>query len=137
MVVVWDEDLATGHKEIDKQHKELFRRFNNFQTACKDGKGLDELSNLLDFLGEYVRSHFATEEVVQILYEYPDYQKHRDQHEDFICNFRKLEHQLNAQGTSPDLLIQTNMILVDWLTRHFALMDKDLANFLHTVMPQQ
>ena len=42
MVVVWDEELATGHKEIDKQHKELFRRFNDFQMACKQERGLDE-----------------------------------------------------------------------------------------------
>ena len=137
MVVVWDEELATGHEEIDKQHKELFRRFNDFQTACKDGKGLDELSSLLDFLGQYVRSHFFSEEVVQIIYEYPDYQKHKEEHDDFIRKFRKLEDQLNTQGVTPALLIQTNMILVDWLTRHFAWADKNLASFLHKAMPKQ
>jgi len=41
MVVVWDEGLATGHMEIDKQHKELFRRFNDFQMACEQERGLD------------------------------------------------------------------------------------------------
>jgi hemerythrin len=137
MVVVWDEQLATGHKEIDKQHKELFRRFNDFQMACKQERGLDELSNLLDFLGQYVRSHFFSEEVVQIIYEYPDYQKHKEEHDDFIRKFRKLEDQLNAQGVTPELLIQTNMILVDWLTRHFTWMDKDLASFLQSAMSKR
>ena len=47
MVIVWKEELATGNEEIDNQHKEMFRRFNDFQSACKQGKGQDELSNLL------------------------------------------------------------------------------------------
>jgi hemerythrin len=62
MVIVWKEELATGYEGIDSQHKEMFRRFNDFQSACKQGKGLGELSSLLTFLDEYIRSHFALEE---------------------------------------------------------------------------
>jgi|SRR6185369_451225 len=131
MLAVWKEELATGNEVIDNQHKELFRRFNNFQVACKQERGLDELSNLLDFLGEYVRSHFALEEVVQITNDYPGYQKHKEEHNAFMHNFRKLEDQLNTKGTTPALLIQANMTLADWMTRHFTWTDKELANFLH------
>jgi hemerythrin len=137
MVIHWNEELATGNEEIDNQHKELFRRFNNFQSACKQGKGQDEVSNLLTFLGEYVRSHFALEEHLQINHDYPGYLKHKAEHDGFICNFRKLEDQLKTQGPTSTLLIQTNMALVTWLMRHFTWMDKDLANFLHTAMPNQ
>jgi len=135
MVIVWNEALATGNEEIDNQHQEMFRRFNNFQSACKQGKGLDELSNLLTYLGEYVRSHFALEERLQIDHDYPGYQKHKEEHDGFICTFRKLEDQLDTKGTTPTLLIQTNTAMVNWLTRHFTWTDKDLANFLHTAMP--
>jgi len=137
MVIDWKDELATGNEEIDNQHKELFRRFNNLQSACKEGKGLDDLSNLLAFLGEYVRFHFELEEQLQITFNYPGYLTHKEEHNDFICNFRRLEAQLNAQGTTPALLIQTNMVLVDWLIRHFTWTDKELANFLHTAMPKQ
>jgi len=137
MLVVWKEELATGNEEIDNQHKELFRRFNNLQSACKLGKGLDELSSLLSYLGEYVRSHFELEEQLQIVLDYPGYLTHKGQHDDFIRNFRKLEDQLHVQGTTPALLIQTNMTLVDWLVRHFTWTDKDLADFLHAAMPRR
>jgi hemerythrin len=135
MFVVWNEALATGNEEIDNQHKELFRRFNDLQSACKQGKGLDELSNLFAYLGEYVRSHFALEEQLQIAHDYPGYLKHKEEHDDFTRNLRKLEEQLNTRGTTSDLLNQTNMAIANWLTRHFTWTDKDLANFLHTVMP--
>lgn len=60
-VIVWNENLETGNYVIDAQHKEIFCRFNDFQPACKQGKGLYELyelyelSNLFTFLDEYVR----------------------------------------------------------------------------------
>ena len=132
MVIHWNEELATGNEEIDNQHKEMFKRFNNFQSACKQEKGLDELSDLLAFLGEYVRSHFAMEEQLQTALDYPGYPKHKAEHDDFISNFRKLEDQLNIQGTTSTLLIQTNTVLATWLMRHFTWMDRDLAKFLHT-----
>jgi hemerythrin len=130
MVIVWTEELATGYKEIDNQHKEMFRRFNDFQSACKQGKGIDELSNLLTFLDEYIRSHFALEEQLQKDHNYPDYLKHKDQHDDFIRNFKELEVKLNTRGNTATLLMQTNYALFNWLTRHFIWTDKDLANFL-------
>src|ERR1700686_3655856 len=108
MVIVWTEDLATGYEEIDNQHKEMFRRFNDFQSACKQGKGIDELSNLLTFLDEYIRSHFALEEQLQIDHNYPGYLKHKDQHDDFIRNFKELEVKLNTRGNTATLLMQTN-----------------------------
>jgi len=137
MLVVWNEGLATGNGEIDNQHKELFKRFNNLQSAFKQGKALDELSGLLAYLGEYVRSHFALEEQLQIDHEYPGYQKHKEEHNNFIRNFKKLENQLKAKGTTTDLFNQTNMTLVDWLIRHFNWTDKDLAKFLHTATTKQ
>jgi hemerythrin len=137
MFIVWNEELATGDEEIDNQHKELFRRFNNLQSACKQGKGLDELSNLLTFLGEYVRSHFALEEQLQIVHDYPGYLKHKEEHDGFIRNLRKLEDQLNTKGTTSALLIQTNMAIGNWLTRHFTWTDKDLADFLHSALPNR
>jgi hemerythrin len=137
MFIVWNEELATGNEEIDNQHKELFRRFNSLQSACTEGKGLDELSSLLTYLGEYVRSHLAQEEQLQIDHEYPGYLKHKKEHDGFIWKFRRLEDQLTEKGTTAALLNQTNMIIADWLTRHFIWTDKDLANYLHTAMPSQ
>jgi hemerythrin len=130
MVIHWDNELATGNEEIDNHHKEIFRRFNNFQRACNQGKGLNKLTDLLAFLGNHIRSHLAMEEQLQIDHNYPGYPKHKEEHESFIRNFRKLEKQLNTKGTTSNQLILTNFKLVIWLTQHYKLMDKDLAMFL-------
>ena len=75
MAIEWRESLATGHEEIDNQHKELFKRFNNLLTACNKGKGNEEVGNLLKFLSDYVVSHFAAEEQLQIRHNFSGYQE--------------------------------------------------------------
>jgi hemerythrin len=135
MVIVWKEELATGYELIDDQHKELFRRFNNFQSACKTGKGLEELTSLLTFLGDYIRSHLEMEEQLQIEHNYPDYVKHKQQHDEFRHKFNALEDQLNSAGATRQLLVRTNFVLADWLIRHFVWTDSELAIFLLTTIP--
>jgi len=134
MAIEWREDLATGNGLIDDQHKELFKRFNNLLTACNQGKGKEEVNNLLLFLGDYVRSHFATEEELQIKHSYPGYQAHKAEHEGFISDLHKLENESKSSGTGVALVIQTNQMITGWLIRHISGTDKQLANFLRTAM---
>jgi hemerythrin len=135
MVIVWNDNLATGNETIDAQHKEIFGRFNAFQSACQQERGLDELSDLFSFLDEYVSSHLALEERLQLEHGYPGYLMHREEHGHFIRNIRKLEEQLHAGGTTPALLNKTSMVLADWLVRHFTWTDKKLTDFLHAAIP--
>ena len=133
MIVEWREDLTTGNREIDDQHKELFRRFNSLLDSCRRGEGKEEVLNMFIFLGDYVKAHFSTEEQLQQEYDYPGYRAHKEQHDWFVGEFRKLEGQLVAEGASFLLVIQTNQFIVDWLIRHISGTDKELADFLRTV----
>lgn len=132
MSVEWREALATGNVDIDNQHKELFRRFNNLLDSCQRGEGKEEVFNMLLFLGDYVRTHFAAEEKLQIQHSYPGYRAHKEEHDRFIDDFRKLEDQLRSEGSTFVLVIQTNQTIVDWLIRHISGTDKELANYLRT-----
>jgi hemerythrin-like metal-binding protein len=136
MDIQWSNELETGIEEIDNHHKEMLRRFNDFQTACYLEKGLDKLSDQLAFLGDYVKCHLAMEEQLQIDHNYPGYLKHKEEHDGFIRDFREFENQLNIKGTTSNLLILTNFKLVIWLAQHFNWMDKDLATFLEATPNQ-
>jgi hemerythrin len=137
MVIEWKEDLATGNEEIDTQHKELFQQFNNLQTACNQGRGRKELYNMMIFLDDYVTSHFAMEEHLQIKYAYPGYQTHKEEHDSFLNNFKQLVDRFYRKGATPTLVIQTDLTMINWLIRHVNERDKALANFLNTVMQQE
>ena len=132
MAVEWNEKLATGNSVIDNQHKELFARFDSLLTACNERKGKEEVYNLLLFLGDYVKSHFALEERLQQESNYPHYGEHKAQHESFIRDLLRLENQLKLEGASLSLVIQTNQTMVNWLIQHINITDREMAGYLRT-----
>jgi len=134
MLIEWNDELTTGNKAIDAQHKELINRFNSILAACNLGKGKDEVKNLLQFLGEYVKSHFAMEEELQQRFHYPEYELHKQEHAGFIQDFNRLESQFEEEGATLLLVIRTNKAMIDWLIRHINGTDKKLAAFLRTAM---
>ncbi len=134
MAVEWRENLATGYEEIDRQHMELFRRFNTLLTACNQGKGKGEVNGLLLFLNDYIRTHFAQEEELQVKYNYRGYAAHKEQHDKFRQDLRELERQFAEEGASLALVIQTNQTLINWLLRHISGSDKELAGFLRSAI---
>jgi len=130
MAIEWNKDLETGNSNIDNQHKELFRRFDSLMDACNQRKGKEEVCKVLLFLGDYVRTHFAMEEELQLSHNYPQYPAHKEQHEGFIKELEKLEQQFEMEGATLSLVIQTNQSMVSWLINHINVKDKDLAAFL-------
>lgn len=130
MAIQWDDSLTTGVADIDDQHRELFRRFNALISACKQGQGREEVMRILQFLDDYIRSHFHEEEAMQLKSNYPDYSEHRAQHENFIATTEALTAQFSSEGATLELLVKTNTMLMEWLIGHIRKTDRAFANFL-------
>ena len=128
--IKWRSDLETGIAKIDNQHKEIFRRINDFLAACEQGKGKDELEKTLAFLTDYVQIHFKDEEDLQIQSKYPDYEAHRKQHQDFRKNIIEVQNKLKAEGASLATVLLVNRIVVNWLVAHIGRVDKAFAEYL-------
>lgn len=129
---IWDETLATGVTGIDDQHKELFSRINNLLSACKQGKGMEEVTRTMRFLADYVIDHFATEEGYMATYNYPDSSYHKSQHEEFVEGFSELKKDFEAKGSSFSIVISTNRLLGVWWINHISKVDMALGAFLKT-----
>lgn len=130
MAIEWTEDLAVGSKEIDDQHKELFRMINQMLEACNQGKGKEVLEEILGFLEKYVVTHFGTEERLMQQYNYPDYPSHKNHHEQFIKSFMDLKKEMTTTGPGTHIVIMTNRTVVGWLNSHIRNVDKLLGAFL-------
>ena len=48
--ITFEDNLLTGNKMIDEQHKELIERIRNFVFACQDGKSKVNAIKMLDYL---------------------------------------------------------------------------------------
>lgn len=130
MAITWKEDLRIGVEQIDNQHKELLGRIDNLFEACNKGKGKEEVIKVIDYLGEYVVTHFSDEEDLQKKYAYPEYNNHKAMHTQFIKDFEVLKGSLNKDGVSPGLVIRMNKLLIDWLLNHIKKTDKELGAFI-------
>lgn len=130
MAIVWTHDLATQVEEIDNQHKELFRRISALLDGCREGRGKEEVRNVIGFLEEYVVAHFGEEEQYMERYQYPERQDHKARHREFIENFAELKKQFDAEGPGVHIVISTNQIVVEWLRTHIRRVDKALGTFL-------
>jgi hemerythrin len=130
MGISWREELSLGVDQIDNQHKELLARFDMLLTACKQGKGGEEVLYLLNFLDEYVVVHFGDEEKLQKQSRFPDYESHRLEHQSFIDKLADLKKRIADEGVQIDLVLDTNKLLLDWLIRHISIRDKAVGKHL-------
>lgn len=131
MGISWREDLSLGVELIDSQHKELLARFDMLLSACKLGKGSEEVKHLFAFLDEYVIKHFGDEEVLQRQHEYPDYEAHHREHESFIARIAELKERMRDDGSVQiDHVLDTNKLLLDWLIRHISIRDREVGRHL-------
>ncbi|MBK5273942.1 MAG: hemerythrin family protein [Desulfuromonadales bacterium] len=133
MKVEWLESLSVGVEEIDRQHKLLFDKYNDFFTAYSEGRSDEEVIRLLSFLEEYVAVHFANEERLQRLIGFPDYQKHLKQHQELTRTVAELKERFKKQGPDPSLITSTGLLMTGWLIEHISVMDRAIGRFMKEV----
>ena len=132
MAMEWTHDLSTGSAAIDDQHKELIKRINALLEASRQGKGKAEVSQVIQFLGEYVVTHFSAEEQYMEAHRYPEFAKHKALHLEFMENFADLKRELEEEGPGVHLVVKTNQMVVQWLLDHIRKVDRALGTFLKT-----
>lgn len=130
MKIEWDPTLEVGIEAIDEQHKELFRRLDRLLQAMQARQGAIEVGRLLDYLGEYVVTHFAQEETVMRDRDYPGYAAHKAEHEAFLEDFRMLRAEYLTSGPSTVITIRVTNRVTAWLREHIYRIDRALGLYL-------
>ena len=126
----WTEDLSTGVKDIDAQHKELILHVNTLLDACNHQKGRDDIGKFLGYLSEYVAFHFAAEEREMTSHHYPGLAAHEQEHEDFKKRIAELKRSFLEQGASTSVVLMTVRSAGEWLVSHIMKADTAMAAFL-------
>lgn len=130
MGVQWRDSLNLGIASIDDQHKELFSRTNELLNACNTGKGNEEVGKLIDFLEDYVVTHFRDEERLQLKLNYPKHKEHKVLHDNFIKEVKGLKERFFNGGSTLTLTIEINKKVIDWLINHIGKMDREFGNYI-------
>lgn len=124
-LITWTDDLSVGIEEIDEQHKVLVGLLNDLDRAIRERHGNEACLAILDRLVEYTRIHFAVEESLMRIFEYPDYENHKAEHEELVDEVLSMRHEVidNQRRISFKLLHFLKM----WLTQHIMDSDKEYS----------
>ncbi|MCB1766851.1 MAG: hemerythrin family protein, partial [Candidatus Competibacteraceae bacterium] len=82
--IEWSNALSIGIEEIDAQHKVLVDLLNQVHEAIQQRHGVEVTNEIVEQLGEYTRIHFAVEESLMRILHYPEYERHKDEHDRLI-----------------------------------------------------
>jgi len=114
----WSSELETGFPAIDDEHKQLVSALNDLLIACDSGGHKTELKKTVNFLVAYTVKHFADEEAFQLQCKYPDYERHKQLHENFKLVATDLAGRLLEEGPTIALIAEVKSTVGDWLIKH-------------------
>jgi hemerythrin len=128
----WNPALATGVGLVDTEHQEIFRQAAVLHQAMSDGKGREELAKIINFVDDYIVSHFAHEEKVMDQYRCAIAEVNKQAHTKFIAKFKELKAKFEAAGASTTLVLDIAKTINDWLVQHIKQIDSQLATCTKT-----
>lgn len=125
----WTPNLSVGVKMIDDQHKIWFEKAEKLFEAGKNNQAKEYVGELLQFLDEYTKKHFADEEKYMLSIHYPGYEEQKKAHTAFIAQLAKLSNDYETSGGNLLVLLGANQMVVDWLTQHISTLDKKIGDY--------
>ncbi|HBE91643.1 MAG TPA: hemerythrin [Gammaproteobacteria bacterium] len=128
MLIEWSDELSVGIQEIDEQHKALVGLVNDMHDAIQQHHGSEVTSDILQRLAEYTKIHFAVEESLFRIFDYPGYEAHKKQHDELLNEVVELQEKINSGKGS--ISFQLLHFLKMWLTQHILDSDKEYSAYL-------
>jgi methyl-accepting chemotaxis protein len=126
-LIVFDNSIRLGLREIDKQHEKLVSLINQLHKIMKLRLGNKKAAEILDELVEYTVTHFGYEEKIMKEYKYDDLVEHSRKHVELIGKVGEFQRQFK-QGNAM-LTMDLMDFLKDWLVNHIQGTDKKYAPF--------
>lgn len=124
----WSASYSVGVASVDAQHQNLFAMGRELHAAMVAGQGKASLARILARLVQYTAVHFAHEERLMRLYDYPDFAAHRAEHEGLTKQVLKFQEDFTAGRAT--ITVQLLQFIRTWLQHHIQGSDLKYAPLL-------
>jgi hemerythrin len=124
----WNNNFSVGIGSVDAQHQNLFAIARELHGAMTSGQGKAAMGRILDRLIQYTAAHFAHEERLMRLADYPGLETHRSEHEALTRKVMELQREFAAGKSS--ISVQVLQFLRTWLQQHIQHSDLAYAPYL-------
>lgn len=121
-IIRWDKTFSVNVLRFDEEHKKIILVINRLNAAMQTNDECEKVSDALNEMTLYARTHFKAEEDYMKSFGYPEYELHKEKHREFsrtTVDFCKSVMNGNY-NVAYDLLEYLNQ----WLANHIQLTDK-------------
>ncbi|MDH4157520.1 MAG: bacteriohemerythrin [candidate division Zixibacteria bacterium] len=122
-LIVWDSTYSVYLEEMDRQHRRLIAIINRLDQAVRQGRGKDEVGQVLNELAAYTRYHFTDEETLMTQHDHPKLENHIEEHRVFVQKIQDC-HTQYLYG-DPRVATEVLDFLANWLVDHIQGSDKE------------
>lgn len=130
----WEDIYSVGVASIDEQHKKLFDIANRFHEAYDKGHGRKILGLIFKELITYTQVHFAEEERLMREQNYPDYHRHKVNHEKLLGLV--LAYKERFERDEQGIERQVMNFIKTWLNGHILGMDRNYRSHVQPGEPR-
>lgn len=124
--IVWKDSFNLGVKEIDEQHQLFAGYINELYDVMQSGNA-EDIVPIINKLSDYSQLHFAAEENMLKLINYPMLETQIIQHAYYISELTLLKSSyLDKTQTAQNMLL----FLKDWLLHHITTEDLKYVEFV-------
>ena len=129
MIIKWDQEkMTTGVPDVDAQHQEWIRRYNEFDDAVNQGMGLEIVRSTLDFFANYAETHFRLEEAYMNKHHCPAAEVNRVGHERMRNILAGFKEYIERKGASMMQVTILKKEMQEWLVEHMLTIDIQLRD---------
>lgn len=127
--IQWNDRFLIGHKVVDFDHKSLVNITNELFLRVEKGCPVEEITQTIALLIEYVDRHFEREEQLFKDSGYPLVEQHLAMHQDIRKTVRDIAtlYQTQPSSISTDEVLQ---FLKKWLINHIMKADVNYVQYL-------
>jgi len=126
-VLEWTTDFELGLAGVDEQHRDLVDLINRLRRCMGHCAGQAELGELLAALEAHTEQHFLLEEQMMAESQFPNFERHRANHEAFVLRLREARRR-HLDGALIEF--QTLAMLRGWLVEHMLRADCEFGAYL-------
>ncbi len=132
MAIEWNyENMTTGSDEIDEDHKEWIRRFNQFDAAIVNRQGIEAVVEALQYFALYTETHFPHEEQIMEALQSPSAQINKAEHNKFREKLNLIGTWVRSEGATLFEVIELKIELERWLADHIGKIDRQLRSVVN------
>ncbi len=128
-IAYWQQEYVTGNSQVDGQHQQIFEIVNALHDAVITKKNVYRLQDLLECLANHTIEHFQTEESLMMAVDYPDYDRHKQTHDNLVAKVDNLLLKFRDRNTKV-ITTEITQFLTEWLAHHIKGEDQKMIQFL-------